>query len=109
MTQKEAKLWLKLKYPVTVVKDRYGGCYSGGRWVAFPLDTSEIPKEVMGEDIECGEFWDLNEEPVGIGHWAEDAVDDLEYLIGKIAKGVTKDGWKFDGDTEEEITGNETR
>jgi len=87
MTRKEAKQWLKVKWPVTVINDRYRGCYSGGRWVAFPLTPSEIPEEVMGEDIECSEFWEQNEEPVGKGRWAEDAVDELEYIIGEIAKG----------------------
>ena len=87
MTQKEAKLWLKCKYPVTVISDRYNGCYSNGRWLAFPLMPAEIPEEVMGEDVECCQFWEHNTEPVGRGYYAEDAIDELEYYIKNIAEG----------------------
>lgn len=87
MTQKEAKLWLRVKWPVTIINDRYRGCYSGAEWTAFPLEPFEIPEEVIGEDIECSEFWEQNKEPVGKGLYADDALDELEYLIREIAKG----------------------
>src|SRR5260370_17595963 len=29
--------------PVTITPDRYGGTYSGGAWLAFPLPPFEVP------------------------------------------------------------------
>lgn len=91
MTQKEAKLWMEVKYPATIVNDRYGGCYSGGRWVAFPLAQEEIPEEAMGEDVECARFWDGYNEPFGLGAWPDEAWDNLIYEIQARAEGMVYD------------------
>lgn len=87
MDKKVAKLWLKTKYPVTIVCDRYSGTYSNGGWLAFPLDFDEIPPEVNDEDTFCQNFWNNYKEPVGKGRYPDDALDELEYLIKEIAKG----------------------
>ena len=44
-------------YPVTILTDRYGGTYSGGRWLAFDLPPEEIPFEVDADDVTCYKFW----------------------------------------------------
>lgn len=38
--------WLATRWPTTVVRDRYGGVYSGGTWVAFPLRSESVPSAV---------------------------------------------------------------
>lgn len=40
----EDKIKLEL-YPLTIIKDRYSGVYSGGKWLAFNLDPEEIPMD----------------------------------------------------------------
>ncbi len=44
-------------YPLTIVKDRYGGCYSGGRFTAWNYFFDQIPDEIDGDDPTCFHFW----------------------------------------------------
>lgn len=44
-------------YPITMTRSRYGGLYSGGTFMAFPLPPDEIPREVRGDDVECLTFF----------------------------------------------------
>lgn len=72
-------------YPMTIICDRYGGTYSGGRYTAWYKDFWDIPDEVDGCDPECSIFWLQCEEIVGIGDTpilaAEDLMNKLnEYL-----------------------------
>lgn len=46
-------------YPCTIIAARYGGHYEGGTWLAFNCDHDRIPWEATGDDISCGNFWDL--------------------------------------------------
>lgn len=71
--------WLQNEYPTTIVADRYGGTYSNGVWLAFPLDG--IPPEVDGGDIECMEFWQNYKDPVGKGNTPDNALDNLRLQI----------------------------
>ena len=77
MTNKEKELWLKVKYPITIIRDRYEGTYSGALWLVFPVDYNEIPEGVDGDDVECAEFWESYKEPVGKGTYPNDALADL--------------------------------
>ena len=77
MTNKEKKEWLGVKYPLTIIRDRYDGVYSRACWLAFPLDYDEIPEDVNGDDVVCSLFWQTYKEPVGKGAYANDAVIDL--------------------------------
>lgn len=38
--------WLATRWPITVVRDRYGGVHSGGTWLAFPLRPESVPSAV---------------------------------------------------------------
>ena len=67
-----------LIYPLTVIADRYSGVYSGGMFVAFNLDPWEVPKEAVGDDVTCVEFFSFTDIPFGIGNTMLDAVEDLE-------------------------------
>lgn len=90
--------WNRLKYPVTIVADRYSGLYSRGKWLAFPCEPQDIPAEVFGEDSECADFWATYDKPVGKGNFPDDAFDELEFVMKLIEKGI--------GDNNEEIPSN---
>lgn len=77
MDENAKKQWNRLRWPVTIISDRYCGCYSGACWLAFPLDFDEIPEDVNGEDLLCQDFWYNYDEPVGMGGTPEDAFADL--------------------------------
>jgi hypothetical protein len=64
--------------PVTITPDRYGGTYSGGAWLALPLDPSEVPDEPFGGDAFAATWWHgLGDVPVGRGDSPTAAYDDL--------------------------------
>ena len=68
-------------YPLTIIKDRYGGAYSGSEYTAWNLDFYEIPIDITLSDISCMDFW-VDEEIkqnyiIGKGRTAEEAVNDL--------------------------------
>ena len=64
-------------YPVTIIKDRYRGTYSGGNWTAWNRDFYEVPEEVGGDDVECCNFWYECKEIVGKGDTPAEAYADL--------------------------------
>ena len=67
-------------YPVTIINDRYGGCYSKGAFLAFNLEPWDVPKGVSwGGDVDCAEFW-ADEAPkyvIGKGNTPNEAYRDL--------------------------------
>lgn len=69
--------WLESHYPTTIVRDRYNGTYSGGEWLAFPLDYWDVPGEVDGGDPECMMFWEHYDGIVGRGATYQEAMEDL--------------------------------
>lgn len=68
-------------YPLTVVRDRYSGTYSGGVYTAWNLDYYEIPMDVALSGVPCMEFWDneniQNNYVIGKGGTVEEAIADL--------------------------------
>ena len=65
-------------YPLTIIRDRYNGIYSGGCYLAFNLDYYEIPIEISGSDIPCLEWWKENKYIlVGKGYDVTSAIFDL--------------------------------
>ena len=70
-------------YPLTIVRDRYNGIYSGGMYLAFNLDYYEIPIEISGSDIPCWEWWNNNKDYlVGKGETPTKAINDLLKKLG---------------------------
>ena len=66
-------------YPLTIVKDRYGGGYSKGYYLAFNLEPWDVPEDINGSDVDCICFWDeeAKEFAIGKGDTAQEAIDDL--------------------------------
>jgi hypothetical protein len=66
-------------YPCVIVNDRYGGSYSGGPWVAYPLFAE--PEGPSGQDHEATAFWDAYAsapaQPIGVGETPDEALADL--------------------------------
>lgn len=67
-------------HPLTIITDRYGGCYSGGKYLAFNIEPWQVPKAVDGSDIDCADFWDnaSKEYVIGKGDTIQEAVNDLK-------------------------------
>ena len=73
-------------YPLTVIRDRYNGTYSGASYLAFNLDSNSVPSEVHGSDTPCSYFWDLIDEGNFVdGKVARDYRDVVKY----VGKGAT--------------------
>lgn len=73
-------------YPLTIIRDRYTGVYSGASFTAWNLDYDEIPYEVSGDDISCYQFWsglDTAIYVVGKGATVEEAYCDLLQKMGE--------------------------
>ena len=63
-------------YPITIVKDRYGGTYSGA-FLAFNLPCEEIPLEIDADDVTCYKFWKDTKIEVGKGATPDEALNNL--------------------------------
>ena len=73
-------------YPLTVIRDRYNGTYSGASYLAFNLDSNSVPSEVHGSDTHCSYFWDLIDE----GNFVEGKVArDYRDVVKYVGKGAT--------------------
>lgn len=64
-------------YPLTVIKDRYSGLYSGGKYIAFNKEYYEVHKAVNGNDDECINFWECYSDIVGKGNTPKEAIENL--------------------------------
>lgn len=68
-------------YPLTIIKDRYGGVYSGGQYTAWNLEPQEIPTQIFYDDVSCYGFWLENKVPVGKGDTPQEAIKKLQELL----------------------------
>jgi hypothetical protein len=64
-------------YPLTIIRDRYQGAYSGGLYTAFNLECSEVPQETSAEDSECFNYWESTTDIYGLGQTPDEAMLDL--------------------------------
>ena len=83
---KELKIMSKYSdfpYPLTIIADRYTGCYSGGKFTAWPLYNDDIPEEPCGDDYTAMKFWEKYKYPVGIGDTLQEAYEDLLPKVDK--------------------------
>lgn len=84
---KDIRIWFRSFHPTTIVNDRYGGSYSGGRWLAFPLEHGEVPAAVDGCDRACVLFWDSYTGPVGRGSSPDEAFENLKSILSDLLNG----------------------
>jgi hypothetical protein len=70
-------------YPLVIIRDRYTGVYSGGKYTAWSGDVEDIlpPPEVEADDVVCRNFWYAQEDNptymVGKGNTVSEALADL--------------------------------
>ena len=64
-------------YPLTIVRDRYTGCYSGGKFTAWNLYPEDIPEEIYADDVGCSIFFSRTKIVYGRGKTPDDAIMDL--------------------------------
>jgi hypothetical protein len=77
-------------YPATITADRYGGIYSGGRWLAYPLFPNDLPDDPDSDDVTAASWWDENGDlPIGRGPTPDKAHNDLLHRLEAIEP-VTK-------------------
>ena len=62
-------------YPLVIVADRYGGCYSGGKYLAFNM--YDAPDGAFGDDITCFEYFRETKDVFGKGCSPQAAAEDL--------------------------------
>ena len=64
--------------PCTIIPARYSGLYERKPWVALPVEYSDIPPEVYGDDLVCqGWFAEPTIAPIGYGDNPNEACLDL--------------------------------
>lgn len=83
-SEEEIQKILDGAYPLCVIKDRYGGTYSGGEYTAWCCGVSFIPDGVFEDDVTCGSTWGRlrearkkGEAAFGLGETPDDALRDL--------------------------------
>ena len=65
-------------YPLTIIPARYGGVYEDGEWLALPFEFTDIPEDIIGDDMACSDWFSTNSDvPIGRGDSPKTAVDDL--------------------------------
>lgn len=67
-------------YPLSIVADRYSGCFSGGAYTAWNLDHYNLPSEIDDDDVTCYDFWsgkDCQRYVIGKGRTVSEALADL--------------------------------
>ena len=74
-------------YPCTVIADRYGGCYSGGVWTAFPCDPECVPEDPQGGDGDAAGFWD-GKVLAGVADTPDEAVAALIKMLNETPGGM---------------------
>ena len=73
-------------YPITIIRDRYNGTYSGGKYLAFNLNYDEIPPQINADDVTCFLYWQDSKILVGKGAYMGEAYDDLCFEIERRKK-----------------------
>lgn len=75
------RIWLETLHPTTVIRDRYNGLYSEGKWLAFPLYHDDVPGEANGCDLAQITFFELYTGPYGQGETPDKAFEDLREKV----------------------------
>lgn len=93
MTDSEFQDKIDNLYPLCIISDRYGGCYSGGNYTAWTTGIDYIPEGIFDDDVECCFTWNelkakRNEHEIvfGVGNTPNEALRDLIYWNEKLPK-----------------------
>jgi hypothetical protein len=68
-------------YPVAIYEDRYGGCYSKGKWLAVAEadihNLLNMQGGPYGDDTDCADFWGNPPQWIAVGATPEEALNNL--------------------------------
>ena len=64
-------------YPLVIIKDRYTGVYSNGKYTAWNVYFEGIPREIDEDDVTCRNFWYSYDGIAGLGKTPNEAIEDL--------------------------------
>lgn len=73
-------------YPLVIIKDRYTGVYSGGKYTAWNMDLEDIPQDIEEDDVSCHDFWFSYDGVVGLGKTPNEAAEDLHRKLERERK-----------------------
>lgn len=97
-SEEEIQKVLDGAYPLCVIKDRYGGTYSGGEYTAWCCGVGYIPDGVFEDDLTCGSTWGglkaarkKGEAAYGIGETPDDALRDLAKCMIRNSKIINEE------------------
>lgn len=97
-SEEEIQKILDGAYPLCVIKDRYGGTYSGGEYTAWCCGVSFIPDGVFEDDVTCGSTWGKlkaarkkGDAAYGIGETPDDALRDLAKCMIRNSKIINEE------------------
>jgi hypothetical protein len=65
------------RWPVTIMRSRYGGIYEPGVWIAFDQAPADIPDGWRGDDAACAACFDERRGLIGGGDTPDAALEDL--------------------------------
>lgn len=70
-------------YPIQILQDRYGGTYSGGKWVAVSnanWNLEEVDNSINGDDVMARNYGDTikDKKYVAVGDTPDEALKNLE-------------------------------
>jgi hypothetical protein len=78
-------------YPVAIIEDRYGGCYSGGAWLAIAIaDHLEngayrvvgcLEDGPHGDDTDAQMFWAGPPSWIAVGNTPDEALANLKAAL----------------------------
>ena len=97
-SEEEIQKVLDDAYPLCVIKDRYGGTYSGGEYTAWCCGVGYIPDGIFEDDVTCGSTWGKlkaarkkGEAAYGIGETPDDALHDLAKAMIRNSKIINEE------------------
>lgn len=70
-------------YPVTIICDRYNGCYSGGKYTAWNEDYYSLSEDADGSDIPAMNFFYNCPYVYGVGNTPNEALEDLKKKLAE--------------------------
>lgn len=71
--------------PLCIIQDRYGGSYSGVKYLAFNMEPDLVAQlDVDAGDMSCRDFWEYEAEnyDIGKGNTPLEALRDLYLTLG---------------------------
>lgn len=63
-----------MAYPLIILRTPYSGVYEGGLWAALVCEPQDLPKQALGNDLECAFWWREYRDGIGLGATPDEAL-----------------------------------